>query len=159
MTSGVAPRSLSEIRFYVTRAIVGAGAPFGIAEAAAEAIALMAAEGDCDWPAVANALEALGQGRSTAAPSGSEGVMSAFHAGPLLAWGMTVPSGDIDNAGLAQRIADCLRGGRAAGPPEGGVSPDEASWSVVTRWFGECLVPSSEESRLSGAGAGLVETD
>ena len=33
------------------------------------------------------------------------------------------------------------------------------SWSEIYSFFKRCLVPSTEESRKSGAGAGLVETD
>jgi len=33
------------------------------------------------------------------------------------------------------------------------------SWSEIYSFFKQCLVPSTEESRKSGAGAGLVETD
>ena len=33
------------------------------------------------------------------------------------------------------------------------------SWSVIYSFFKRCLVPSTEESRKSGAGAGLVDTD
>ena len=33
------------------------------------------------------------------------------------------------------------------------------SWSEIYSFFKRCLVPSTEESRKSGAGAGLVDTD
>ena len=33
------------------------------------------------------------------------------------------------------------------------------SWSDIYSFFKRCLVPSTEESRKSGAGAGLVDTD
>ena len=33
------------------------------------------------------------------------------------------------------------------------------SWSVIYSFFKRCLVPSTEESRKTGAGAGLVDTD
>ena len=41
---------------------------------------------------------------------------------------------------------------------EAGV-PGFDSWSDIYSFFKRCLVPSTEESRKSGAGAGLVETD
>ena len=33
------------------------------------------------------------------------------------------------------------------------------SWSEIYSFFKRCLVPSTEESRKLGAGAGLVDTD
>ena len=33
------------------------------------------------------------------------------------------------------------------------------SWTVIYSFFKRCLVPSTEESLKSGAGAGLVDTD
>ena len=33
------------------------------------------------------------------------------------------------------------------------------SWSEIYSFFKRCLVPSTKESRKSGAGAGLVATD
>ena len=33
------------------------------------------------------------------------------------------------------------------------------SWSVIYSFFKRCLVPSTAESRITGAGAGLVDTD
>ncbi len=40
-----------------------------------------------------------------------------------------------------------------------GLQMDAADWAGVYAWFERCLVPSSEESMISGAGAGLVDTD
>ena len=37
--------------------------------------------------------------------------------------------------------------------------PVYESWSIIHTFFSRCLVPSTEESRKSGAGAGLVDTD
>ncbi|MBS1256438.1 MAG: hypothetical protein MAG581_02261 [Deltaproteobacteria bacterium] len=37
--------------------------------------------------------------------------------------------------------------------------PIYESWPVIHSFFSRCLVPSTEESRKSGAGAGLVDTD
>jgi hypothetical protein len=37
--------------------------------------------------------------------------------------------------------------------------PVYESWSVIYSYFTRCLVPSTEESRKTGAGAGLVDTD
>ena len=33
------------------------------------------------------------------------------------------------------------------------------AWPIIHSFFSRCLVPSTDESRKSGAGAGLVETD
>ncbi len=41
---------------------------------------------------------------------------------------------------------------------ETGVQVYEA-WPIIHSFFSRCLVPSTDESRKSGAGAGLVETD
>ena len=41
---------------------------------------------------------------------------------------------------------------------ETGVQVYEA-WPIIHSFFSRCLVPSTEESRKSGAGAGLVDTD
>lgn len=40
-----------------------------------------------------------------------------------------------------------------------GVTVDAAAWSGLMELFRRCLVPSSERSRASGAGAGLVDAD
>lgn len=37
--------------------------------------------------------------------------------------------------------------------------PVYESWSIIHSFFSRCLVPSTEESRKTGAGAGLVDTD
>ena len=37
--------------------------------------------------------------------------------------------------------------------------PVYESWSVIYSYFSRCLVPSTDESRKTGAGAGLVDTD
>jgi len=41
---------------------------------------------------------------------------------------------------------------------ESGV-PLYKDWSIIYKYFSRCLVPSTEESHKSGAGAGLVDTD
>ena len=41
---------------------------------------------------------------------------------------------------------------------ESGV-PVYQAWPIIQTFFSRCLVPSTEESRKSGAGAGLVDTD
>jgi len=41
---------------------------------------------------------------------------------------------------------------------ESGVPLYEA-WPIIHKLFSRCLVPSTEESHKSGAGAGLVDTD
>ncbi len=40
-----------------------------------------------------------------------------------------------------------------------GVDVDIEAWNGVVAFFRRCLVPSSQLSRMSGAGAGLVDTD
>jgi hypothetical protein len=40
-----------------------------------------------------------------------------------------------------------------------GLQMDAAAWAAVYSYFARCLVPSSAETLLSGAGAGLVDTD
>ena len=41
---------------------------------------------------------------------------------------------------------------------ESGV-PVYESWPVIRRFFSRCLVPSTDQSRMTGAGAGLVDDD
>lgn len=160
MNSLTSPLSLAEIEFYVTRAITGAGAPFGFAEASGRAIRNLAATDRVDWTAVADALDALGNNRSGTSTQ-SDLPLSALVAGPLQAWGVD----DIrihhnrDRTDLAKAIAATLREGDTAPPPDGGVVVPLAAWATVQTWFQLCLVPSSDESRLAGAGAGLVDTD
>lgn len=159
--SAPAPRSLAEIRFYVTRAVVGAGAPFGIGEEVAEAVIRLSSKGRMDWQSLATALDALGQGQSVCQLDAPDAPASALLAGPAMAWageGMA-DTHRVDDAAFASMLADALTEKGETLPPEGGVVPEAAAWEVVQRWFRECLVPSSAESRLSGAGAGLVETD
>lgn len=40
-----------------------------------------------------------------------------------------------------------------------GLTVNVDAWAGVVSLFRRCLVPSSEQSRMSGAGAGLVDTD
>ena len=42
---------------------------------------------------------------------------------------------------------------------EENISVDATAWAGIVALFRRCLVPSSEQSRMSGAGAGLVDTD
>lgn len=160
MTAGP-PRSLAEIRFYVTRAAVGAGAPFGIGEEVAEATVRLASKGRMDWVALSEALDALGSGGSVPPSDGTDSLVSAVIAGPMMAWSSTGwrPDGAMDCPDLAEDIASALRSEEEPVPPAGGVTPDAAAWETVQKWFNQCLVPSSAESRLSGAGAGLVDKD
>lgn len=53
------PLSRAEMAFYVTRAVVGAGAPFGTGEFVAQVIVALAAEGTDATPDLACALDAL----------------------------------------------------------------------------------------------------
>ncbi len=162
--TGAAPLSLAEIRFYVTRAVAGAGAPFGVGEDVAEAVIRIASTAQMDWRALALALDALGEQQSAAELRTDRMPVSALIAGPVMVWNDPADpadpaNGNIDDPVLAGQIAEALRATEDATPPPGGVAPDAAAWAVVQRWFRECLVPSSARSRLSGAGAGLVETD
>lgn len=47
----------------------------------------------------------------------------------------------------------------AARAARGGVRVDAAAWEEIQTLFRRCLVPSTEASRLSGAGAGVNDTD
>ena len=42
---------------------------------------------------------------------------------------------------------------------EAGVAVAEEPWATVYAHFSKCLVPSTDESRLGGAGAGLTDND
>lgn len=159
--SGLAgPFSISEIEFHATRAVAAAGAPFGVAAATGRALGLLAAQDRLHWDRVTAALTALAEGK-TAASMRESVALSALAAGPLMAiasGGMLVGR-DIDDPGLARLIASALSEEGAVLPPVGGIRIPEADWQVIEAWFSRYLVPSSEASRLSGAGAGLVDTD
>jgi len=55
---------------------------------------------------------------------------------------------------LSARIQD----GRAQ-VIESGIEVADAPWSTVFSCFQKCLVPSTAESRIGGAGAGLTDND
>ncbi len=91
------PLSLNEVRFFFTRAAVGAGAPFGIGEDFANASIWLACAGADPAQLAAPALKRLADGASCgrlSISSGSEGVhlacaegevASAIFAGPAVA--------------------------------------------------------------------------
>ncbi len=59
--------------------------------------------------------------------------------------------------GYQMTTADLDDGARKAA--EEGISVDAGAWARLTELFRRCLVPSSEQSRRAGAGAGLVDKD
>ncbi|WP_416898525.1 MAG: hypothetical protein ACMVY4_01950 [Minwuia sp.] len=168
MSGSTGPLSLGEIRFRVTRAIVGAGAPFAVAEPVAQAVASMAAGGEDPIPALAAALERLHRAEAGMRPAlVDDGLtdldgkpLSCLFAGPALAdLNLTAEAGSLDDRGLAAAIASAIRTGVLPAPPEDGVRVDETAWRTVGRFFDRCLVPSTDASRTTGAGAGLRDDD
>lgn len=160
MSALAGPFSVSEIEFHATRAIAAAGAPFGVASATGRALGLLAAQDRLNWDRVTAALKALGEGKTVPSSEGSR-ELSALAAGPLLA---IVPrrdsiTVDIDDPDLGEQIASILCEEGAILPPLGGIFIPGDDWEIMEAWFRKYLVPSSEASRLSGAGAGLVDTD
>ena len=239
--------SFNEIMFFFTRAAVGAGLPYGLAEDFGRS-AIWIAAGGLDPAAIsANALKSLDEAQSTISASqtenGAETVLrssgekqlSALLAGPsvcdlisassadsnknqyysaknvdhpfMLAaavgsfnsrsweiswhdsrgtlyavltaehgnWKTSWDSADISLMSGAADVtirsversffnADKWNGKKSYSEKnrervlETGVQVYEA-WPIIHSFFSRCLVPSTDESRKSGAGAGLVETD
>ena len=244
MTGPATPLSLNEIKFFFTRAAVGAGAPFGFGEALAQSAIFLAALGLDPAAIAAPALDALAEGSSlpvAAFDDGPEGLtaraatvgatMSAIYAGPAVAdrllllaargdglpvllpaldqpalvlaaigtSGIAVPriavswhdgadavhitlSGDgvdiagataaglvrrtpafvtvcvADTDGLPPFSADGFFKAQAGRLAEG-IAVDGDSFAAVQRHFRKCLVPSTDRSRIAGAGAGLTDND
>ena len=249
MNGTASPVSLNEIRFYFTRAAVGAGAPFGLGEEFARSSAWLACLGLDPARCAVPALRALADGTSSGALTVRGGhaatrlqsrdgrTLSAIHAGPVVADRLSIEAArssdyivalvatdqpvliaaavaaagiDADLISVSwqppegRRIAVELTGGRArvtvpdgtdlaaSGPaevaitlnrPAGvgippshlpipeetriadgrqraarlGVAVGDAAWAEVIRFFGKCLVPATERSRSSGAGAGSID--
>lgn len=239
MTPQTLTVSLNELGFLITRAAVGVGAPFGIAEDFAHAVKWVARFGIDPVRAAVSSLQNLDvhpeQGRIRLRENdddlefvGQNG-LSALYAGPALAdfftleqyRGSRLIARDVDHpllvvAGLAAaQTSDCvvdwpgIRIYLAADGPmleaideksivdvgpadiivssvessisvdwtvgyrmkrttledtaqqviQNGVHVDAEAWATLTSLFRRCLVPSSEASRATGAGAGLVDTD
>lgn len=231
--------SLSEVQTTMVKAAVAVGLPLGLGEDAGRAARHMMACGVGSIAAFADALDAVGAGRSTGfdanrAIAGDFGPkpaglrLSAIRAGPsacdLVAAAARTDIGlsrialtDVDvpivvlfqalaasadmahgpcvtwNAGDGVLEAVCWRGAlvliqgapedlRATGPgdiamhsvarqPRGsaitvdprlrrdGVEIDAATWRRVATYADRLLVAATETSRLTGAGAGVVDTD
>ncbi|MBB4304729.1 hypothetical protein GGD81_003793 [Rhodobium orientis] len=244
MSAPATPLSLNEIKFFFTRAAVGAGAPFGFGESFSKSLIFLAAIGLDPAAVAAPALDALAEGTSvpvaafddgpkglTARPATEGAPVSAIYAGPAVADRLLLLAarGDalpvllpaVDQPALvlaaigtsslaAPRIViswhngtDAIRmvrsgdgvdisGTTLAGlvcpapasatvmlaeadglPPFSaeaflkarsgrlveGVAVDGESFAAVQRHFRKCLVPSTDRSRIAGAGAGLTDND
>ncbi|MHC8508341.1 MAG: DUF3726 domain-containing protein [Rhodospirillales bacterium] len=228
------PLSLSEMAFYITRAAVGAGAPWGAAEDLARAAQAMARRNEDPAPHIARALTLLAGGESAAravlsgtdtdaeiaaegaegAGGGTEGAGGALsavcaggavrdwlleHAGdegarlrvrgadvPRLieaaaetlpenvraVWAAETPSPEeicfVRRAATATPVSSSAPVSPSAPAPAstptrktapGGVPVDAAAWETIQIFFRRCLAPSTEASRLGGAGAGVNDTD
>lgn len=230
--------SLNEIRFYLTRAAVGAGAPFGIGESLAESAIWLAAAGLDPARITADVLDRLAKQQSDPCirqngprlGSASSRPLSAVFAGPAGADQLALPNrgrritlGSVDQPLLCLACAaarsgphdlvaswtlDCgtpqtirLAAGRVLFPAAAltqlatggstdldlhikdrpssapsadqgldliagrarlvhhGVPVDAAAWKTILHYFKKCLVPSTAQSRQSGAGAGLNDND
>ena len=246
MTRGGLPLSLNEIDFCLTRAAVGAGAPFGIGEDFANACIWLACLGYDPAAIAAPALSDFAEGRSCGGlkllrtndgvrVSGRDTRMiSALFAGPAAADQLAIESNrstgyrldlvETDHPILvlaavgARELGKCRvsanwrnrAGGQvraelyrgeaeiagsenpgtpASGPSkiefvrngtegtaepstrtspvfleegrmrvvESGVDTDPVAWEQVRRYFRKCLMPSTMQSRESGAGAGDID--
>ena len=76
-----------------------------------------------------------------------EGFSPDYHSGPV---SVALLEGQIDVKPLVSGEAP------VAGE---GVEINEAAWPPINKWSMETCVPASEQSRLSGAGAGLTDND
>ena len=239
--------SLNEILFFFTRAAVGAGVPFGLAEDFGRSSKWIAESGLDPAQITAKALQLLDCGESSISASqienGAETVLSptdekrlsALFAGPAVCDWISAKTEDSilsqhfiakkvdipflivaavgasnsgnweicwqDSGGTLCSVLTCLHGSwktswggteiqeqyNSANVSiksmesslfssqkwnekttyteknrkrvlESGVPVYEA-WPIIHGFFSRCLVPSTEESRKSGAGAGLVDTD
>mgnify|MGYP003971028259 FL=1 len=239
--------SFNEIMFFFTRAAVGAGLPYGLAEDFARSSIWIAAGGLDPAAISANALKSLDEAQSTISASqtenGAETVLkssgekqlSVLYAGPSVCDWISARSADsnknqyfsvknVDHPFLLASAVGALNSGsweicwqdsggalctvltsqdgnwKTSWDPtdisqmsaaadvtikavesslfkaekwkgktsyseknrkrvlETGVQVYEA-WPIIHSFFSRCLVPSTEESRKSGAGAGLVDTD
>lgn len=206
MAETTAPLSEAELRFYLTRATVGAGLGFGIGSDLARATLSILREGEDCLAEVASALEAVESGSSAmrfepdeGALLGDVGTLSVQSDGKNKgsAIALAVVLGDlaatnvrqvrvrgesIDFPELCARLATALLGPdmgvavevtanetrfsvqeikepQSGKPSWGGVSVDRGAWQRIMSLFKRCLVPSDEGSRLSSAGAGLVDED
>lgn len=168
------PFSCNEIAFYITRAVFGAGVPWGIAEDAARACIQIVKDGGDPAPLLAQALtsfEARPDGaRLVIHDDGSEICIAAEDGGPASAlfaapawidWravaaprGGSAVLGPVDVPDLCDAL---VRAEAGDGLPRS-VDVDADAWAVVMRFFGQSLVPASADSR-EGAGAGLVDRD
>ncbi|MBC6404377.1 MAG: DUF3726 domain-containing protein [Rhodospirillales bacterium] len=110
--------SLNELRFFLTRAAAGAGAPFGLGEDFAKAAICLAALGIDPAPAAAAALAGLADGNSGTRLTFAEadGVtilqgegrrpLSALYAGPALADRLAVAAEDGGSCRMILKQAD-----------------------------------------------------
>jgi len=241
--SELAPRSYNEIRFFVTRAAIGAGLPYSLAECLGSWAMRLAVEGIepvracasvlnhltdglvdrdcsallrpdqtgseepqktrsvvyvapvvCDWINVTltgqhpqktwvidridcpELLVAAIAGECGNAPGVDVACSQADH--QIVVW---VSKGGIDGTSLKDLVDQSLRGKpgfwevqvhlsggtEACGlkPPDWqsayakGIAVDSQAWPVIESLFSRSLVPSSDQSLLGGAGAGLQDND
>jgi len=204
--------SLNEILFFFTRAAVGAGVPFGLAEDFGRSSKWIAESGLDPAQITAKALQLLDCGESSISASqienGAETVLSptdekrlsALFAGPAVCDWISAKTEDsiLSQHFIAKKVDIPFLIVAAVGASnsgnweicwqdsggtlcslfssqkwnekttyteknrkrvlESGVPVYEA-WPIIHGFFSRCLVPSTEESRKSGAGAGLVDTD
>jgi len=227
MSKFFGPLSLNEVLFFVTRAAVGAGAPFGIGEDIGKAAVVLANCGIDPAVIIAPALQTLECGNSSMdidiRTDGDGSVIEAIGDKPMSATIAASAASDwmLENthnpkarlevhqvdapvlfAAVIEALHRDLSGWRVCSvAPDGaetalvddgklleidapanmvifvdssarpvfknrqqqalesGVLVDSQAWQIIRALFSRCLVPSTEESRLTGAGAGLVDTD
>lgn len=118
MSVTATPLSLNEIGFYFTRAAVGAGAPFGIAEDFAESSKWVAYLSFDPAKAAVPALHGLAGGESGMAltlrqtedlcriESGDGRILSAIYAGPAVADRLSIAAAGAEERGLSLNKTD-----------------------------------------------------
>ena len=160
--------SHAEFAFAVTRAAVGSGWPWGMAEELARAAAHAPCGGD---EAIEAAIWACGPGKAAAmaAPAAMDAMIAGrameplrHHGQPALFHGfVAAASATYAEALEANDDGEALtirRGGEAPCKPSArDVTP--GLWAKLNALAAKTYVPSNEESRLAGAGAGLTDND
>jgi len=206
MSSKRGPLSLSEISFYVTRAAVGVGVPWGLAEDLARTAVYIARGGVDPSPLIVDALSRLDSqtsqsqlvfedhGDSTELTTEGSGMLSVIFAAPAARDWMIEQHNSgkcdlsvtqLDVPDLAVSIVRALTPGtrrwsvgksaddsikvslsKEQGADvsnitghSGGALVDSSAWCIIQTYFAKCLVASTTESRLGGAGAGVNDND
>ena len=206
MTEMRGPLSLGEISFYVIRAAVGVGVPWGLAEDLGRTATSMARSGKDPSHLIAEALSRLDTQASQsrlvfnekeASPeltTEENCTLSSVYAAPA-ARDWMIEHGNSSNSNLrvsqldTPELAVCIISAlmpktkrwiarisgadavdvsqsvesdtKTVDPLENtrGILVNAKAWTIIQTYFSRCLVVSTMEARLTGAGAGVNDTD